>query len=90
MSRTLETRLAALADAVELAGDRLEPGAVEPARAVVRRAGERLGHGLEATVVALAGPTGAGKSTLFNALAGRPLVREGVTRPTTSAASGRR
>ena len=60
---------------------------VEPARAVVRRAGERLGHGLEATVVALAGPTGAGKSTLFNALAGRPLVREGVTRPTTSAAT---
>src|SRR3712207_1359172 len=43
--------------------------------------------GLEATVVALAGPTGAGKSTLFNALAGRPLVREGVTRPTTSTAT---
>ena len=38
-------------------------------------------------MVALAGPTGAGKSTLFNALAGRPLVREGVTRPTTSAAT---
>ena len=32
-------------------------------RRVVRRAGERLGHGLDATVVALAGPTGAGKST---------------------------
>ena len=87
MSRSLEARLAALADAVELAEDRLDPAAVEPARAVVRRAGERLGHGLEATVVALAGPTGAGKSTLFNALAGRPLVREGVTSPTTSAAS---
>ena len=40
----------------------------------MRRAGERLGHGLEATVVALAGPTGAGKSTLFNALAG-PAAR---------------
>ena len=87
MSSRLETRLAALGEAAELAGGRLEDAVVEPARAVVRRAGERLGHGLEATVVALAGPTGAGKSTLFNALAGRPLVREGVTRPTTSAAS---
>ena len=87
MSAPLESRLEALAGAVELAGGRLEPGAVDPARAIVRRAGERLGHGLEATVVALAGPTGAGKSTLFNALAGRPLVREGVTRPTTSSAT---
>jgi energy-coupling factor transporter ATP-binding protein EcfA2 len=51
---------------------------------VVRRAGERLGHGLDATVVALAGPTGAGKSTLFNLLAGRELSRSGVRRPTTS------
>jgi GTP-binding protein EngB required for normal cell division len=87
VSTRLETRLAALGEAAELADGRLEAAVVEPARAVVRRAGERLGHGLEATVVALAGPTGAGKSTLFNALAGRPLVREGVTRPTTSAAT---
>ena len=43
----------------------------------MRRAGDRLGLGLEATVVALAGPTGAGKSTLFNALAGADLVRDG-------------
>ena len=81
MSAPLEARLAALAEAAELAEGRLDPEAVEPARAVVARAGERLGHGLEATVVALAGPTGAGKSTLFNVLAGRPLVKEGVTRP---------
>ncbi len=87
MSAALEDRLAALAEAAELAEGRLDPQLVEPARAVVRRAGDRIGHGLEATVVALAGPTGAGKSTLFNALAGRPLVREGVTRPTTSAAT---
>ena len=33
------------------------------------------------------GPTGAGKSTLFNALAGQPLVREGVRRPTTASAT---
>ena len=51
---------------------------------MVARAGERLGLGLDATVVALAGPTGAGKSTLFNVLAGRELSRSGVRRPTTA------
>ena len=43
----------------------------------MRRAGDRLGLGLEATVVALAGPTGAGKSTLFNALAGADARADG-------------
>ncbi len=84
MSGGLDQRLSALAEAVRLAEGRLEPEAVERARAVVERAGERLGHGLEATVVALAGPTGAGKSTLFNLLAGRELSSSGVRRPTTS------
>ena len=87
MSGRLDRRLGALAEAVELAEGRLEPARVEAARAVVRRAGERLGLGLEATVVALAGPTGAGKSTLFNALAGAELASAGRRRPTTSAAT---
>ena len=86
MSRGLDARLAALRDAVALAEGRLEEAAVEPARAVVERAGERLGLGLESTVVALAGPTGAGKSRLFNALAGEALASVGRRRPTTSAA----
>ena len=85
MSGPLDRRLQALAEAVALADGRLEPAAVEDARGVVRRAGERLGHGLDATVVALAGPTGAGKSTLFNLLAGGELSRTGVRRPTTAA-----
>jgi GTP-binding protein EngB required for normal cell division len=85
VSDDLEPRLGALADAVGLARGRLNDDAVGTAESVVRRAGERLGHGLEATVVALAGPTGAGKSTLFNALARRELARTGVRRPTTSA-----
>jgi GTP-binding protein EngB required for normal cell division len=80
----LDARLSALAEAARLADGRLEGEVVSEAEAVVRRAGERLGHGLEATVVALAGPTGAGKSTLFNALAERDLVATGVRRPTTS------
>jgi GTP-binding protein EngB required for normal cell division len=83
----LDRRLAALAETADLADGRLDAQAVAAARAVVRQAGERLGHGLEATVVALAGPTGAGKSTLFNALAGADLVTAGVRRPTTSHAT---
>ena len=87
MSRTLDARLGALADAVALARARLEDADVDAAAAVVARAGVRLGLGVEATVVALAGPTGAGKSTLFNALAGEELTPAGHRRPTTSAAT---
>ena len=84
MTGALDQRLTALAEAVRLADGRLAPEAVEAARDVVARAGERLGHGLDATVIALGGPTGAGKSTLFNLLVGRELSRAGVRRPTTS------
>ncbi|MGH3648150.1 MAG: GTPase, partial [Micromonosporaceae bacterium] len=56
------------------------------ARAVVDRAGERLRLSREHTVVALAGATGSGKSSLFNALSGLELSRVGFRRPTTSAA----
>ena len=85
MSDDLDRRLGALAEAAQLARGRLDEDAVDEADAVVQRAGERLGHGLGATVVALAGPTGAGKSTLFNVLAGQELARTGVRRPTTAA-----
>ena len=47
-------------------------------------AGARLGLGVENTVVALAGPTGVGKSLLFNALSGAELATVGRRRPTTS------
>ena len=43
-----------------------------------------LGLGLESTVVALVGPTGAGKSLLFNTLSGTELAAVGRRRPTTS------
>ena len=87
MSGALDDRLAALADAVAIARGRLDDEPVDAAAAVVARAGARLGLGVEATVVALAGPTGAGKSTLFNVLAGEDLTRVGHRRPTTSAAT---
>jgi GTP-binding protein EngB required for normal cell division len=50
------------------------------------RAATRLGHGAAQTVVALAGATGSGKSSLFNTLAGRDIADVGVRRPTTSVA----
>jgi predicted GTPase len=82
----LDDRLAALREAADLAEGRLDDPAVAAARAVVAKAGERLGLGLESTVVALAGPTGVGKSLLFNVLAGSDLAPVGRRRPTTSAA----
>lgn len=87
MSGKLDRRLGSLAEAVELADGRLDPEAVAAARRVVERAGERLGLGLESTVVALAGPTGAGKSSLFNALAGSNVSTVGRRRPTTATAA---
>jgi GTP-binding protein EngB required for normal cell division len=54
-------------------------GTVDQARA-------RLGHGSSRTVVALAGATGSGKSSIFNALVGEEVARVGVRRPTTATA----
>jgi GTP-binding protein EngB required for normal cell division len=80
----LQTRLEALREAVALADGRLDDSAVAAGRAVVERAGTRLSLGPDLTVVALAGATGSGKSSLFNALAGVELAPVGVRRPTTS------
>ena len=56
---------------------------LDDAEAVLRRAGERLRLSGNHTVVALAGGTGSGKSTLFNALSGATFSPPGVTRPMT-------
>jgi GTP-binding protein EngB required for normal cell division len=48
-----------------------------------RHADDRLGLGTDLTVVALAGSTGSGKSTLFNTLADLDLAEVGSRRPTT-------
>jgi hypothetical protein len=55
----------------------------EPARATLAGARARLGFPGTAFVCALAGGTGAGKSSLLNALAGREVSRPGPTRPVT-------
>ena len=53
------------------------------AETLLRRSGERMRMSASHTVVALAGGTGSGKSSLFNALAGANFSPAGVTRPTT-------
>ncbi|WP_181410944.1 GTPase [Nocardioides humi] len=55
--------------------------------ATVARASGRLGRSSAHTVVAIAGATGSGKSTTFNALAGTELSAAGAQRPTTSVAT---
>jgi GTP-binding protein EngB required for normal cell division len=87
LTTSLDARLAALAEAVDVADGRLDGSTVAAARAVVDRAGKRLGLGVETTVAALAGPTGAGKSSLFNVLAGADVAKTSPLRPTTGSAT---
>ncbi|WP_327089108.1 50S ribosome-binding GTPase [Nonomuraea sp. NBC_01738] len=82
---SLDERLTALLEAATLADGVLPDDEVEAARAVAERAGARRSLSVEHTVAALAGATGSGKSSLFNALTGDTLAEVGVTRPTTSA-----
>jgi GTP-binding protein EngB required for normal cell division len=78
------SRVDGLERAVQAAEGRLPDEVVDPARAVLDRAGQRLRLSGDHTVVALAGATGSGKSSLFNALCGLDLAATGVRRPTTS------
>lgn len=82
---TLADRLDALQEVLELADDRLPVDTVNRATVLLDHADARLGAG-EQTVVALAGATGSGKSSLVNALSGSMVAIQGVRRPTTSVA----
>jgi energy-coupling factor transporter ATP-binding protein EcfA2 len=59
---------------------------VKAAEDVAVRVRERRGFLGETLVVALAGGTGSGKSSLLNAIAGRQIAETGVLRPTTEEA----
>jgi GTP-binding protein EngB required for normal cell division len=83
-SSDLVERLSGLDQAVEAARGRLDETLIDDAAAVVARAAGRLRLSSEHTVVALAGATGSGKSTIFNSLVGLDLAAVGVRRPTTS------
>ena len=94
--QNLSPRLDALAELVRIGRARQAQGSLgqddgpgfsnavlDDADSVLKRAGERLRLSGNHTVVALAGGTGSGKSTLFNALSGATFSPPGVTRPTT-------
>lgn len=79
-------KVKALAETIELADGRADAELVAEARNVVGHTDKRLAFSGDITVVALAGATGSGKSSTFNALSGTQLAVPGVTRPTTSKA----
>ena len=81
---TVAERAADLRSAVEASEGRIADDVLAPARLVLQRAGERSQLSAEHTVVALAGATGTGKSTLFNLLVGSEVARTSQQRPTTA------
>lgn len=82
----LRTRLSALRELVGLSRTRLEESALFEAGRLLDEAAARNRLPRSYTTVAIAGATGSGKSTLFNALAGAQLSEAGVRRPTTATA----
>ncbi|WP_327291053.1 GTPase [Streptomyces sp. NBC_01198] len=80
----LSARVDALGELLGLSRTRISPDALAETGELLERIGERRRLSLDHTVVALAGATGSGKSTLFNALAGLPLSETGTRRPVTA------
>ncbi len=80
----IDVRVAGLSAAAEAARGRVPDADVDRALTVADRAASRLRLSADHTVVALAGATGSGKSSTFNALSGLDLAAVGVRRPTTS------
>jgi GTP-binding protein EngB required for normal cell division len=84
----LAVRLAALDQVTQIGAARTGPDGfreelIAEAADVLSRAGQRLRLSSRHTVVALAGGTGSGKSSLFNRLSGADFSTVGVTRPVT-------
>ncbi|SPT74464.1 Predicted GTPase [Arcanobacterium haemolyticum] len=73
MSLTLNSGVEMLRDVVTIAEPYLSHDVVEHAATISRYAGERREHNPDVCVVAIAGSTGSGKSSIVNALIGRTL-----------------
>ena len=80
----LAVRVSALAEAIVAGRGRLPAADLDRASRVVELTRERLALSPDHTVVALAGSTGSGKSSLLNAIAGQEIAEAGIRRPTTS------
>jgi GTP-binding protein EngB required for normal cell division len=84
----LPGRLASLTELTRIASGRtgsegFSQELLTDSETLLRRSGERMRMSASHTVVALAGGTGSGKSSLFNVLAGASFSPAGVMRPTT-------
>ncbi len=80
----LATAGSELEAAVESGGTQLPSAAAARARAVTDKMRARTSQPGAHTVVALAGATGSGKSSIFNALVGAEVAAIGARRPTTA------
>lgn len=80
----LGARLEGLERASAAARGRVDDAVLDEADTIASRAAGRLRLSAQHTVVAIAGATGSGKSSTFNALTGLDLSSTGVRRPTTS------
>jgi len=78
--RAVEKAELAVASSVGIVSDE----ALEPTIELLKSIRARMSYPEDVLVVALAGGTGSGKSSLFNALVGKELVEVGGVRPTTS------
>jgi len=82
----LAERIDSLRHVLDLGAGIVPDEAVDLATVTIDHATDRLRHGTEFTVAALAGATGSGKSSLFNGIVGEDIAPTGITRPTTSEA----
>ncbi|MGB8386248.1 MAG: GTPase [Dermatophilaceae bacterium] len=80
----LQAQATALAAALDAGGSELDAAAVASAHRLVEKVAKRTSIVGSHTVAALAGATGSGKSSIFNALVGSPVAAIGARRPTTS------
>ena len=76
-------RITRLEEAMTASSEYIDPFVAERSRRELRLVKERLNAGVGLTVAALAGGTGSGKSSLFNALSGLGFSEVGDRRPTT-------
>ncbi|MDY5589665.1 MAG: GTPase [Arcanobacterium sp.] len=86
MAVDIEQGVDALEKALVLSAQYCDAPERERAHEVLLHVGERARFGIETTVVAFAGGTGAGKSSLMNALLDGNYARVAATRPTTRVA----
>ena len=82
----LDKNLESLVTAVQACRNRVDPQILARAQSVIDHAGRRLALSRDATVIGLAGATGSGKSSVFNAVTRTALAEPGIQRPMTQQA----